>query len=448
MEGIQSIVNGCNSCNSSMLIANANNSGHNKEAQNGQNGNVLRVEPRILAIASTSTDSNVDSNVDSSSQDSSNSSNSLNSLNSSDIVHRSNRSNSGKPRKKSKTNTKSVIKSNKLCKAVSPFGHPTGLDDVRWKWRNELQNCKLSQESRNHTFKILCQNQNCCETNDNNMNNNNKKNSNSNNDNGCKYNQFEKMQKRYYIETMLCKRALKFGCPKHELIPLLIKHGYHIQHSKYSMCNGYSQLCCKELKFNKELTIKPGTNFETGSNFKSNSECTYTNSNCHLNSNFIKQRLVEVTRLSFQDVGIIRTSNTTIDAPLKIEFNPLLVSTQNTQLQAGNENSNEKMKDNINTNINMNNICILFDILRTDEAAFAKRFRPGLYQYNGSNDHDGRDKEKDKDKDKDKSTKTSKDKQMGTWVCYLYVCDLCLGTYCAMLPSARVLHCCVSICLC
>ena len=142
------------------------------------------------------------------------------------------------------------------------------------------------------------------------------------------------------INKLLSQRYLKFGCPKHDLATVLLDNGFELSNDKeYILCNNYSPMCL----------IDNGIDYDN---------------------------LFEVQKWSFPELGIGYTGRASIDAALEIVFNKVDV---------------EHQDPNIGGKIEL-----LFDILRTDEAAFVKRFRPGYYDFNGTN--------------------TSK--QMGTWVCH------------------------------
>ena len=257
---------------------------------------------------------------------------------------------------------------------ISPFGYPTSFNDKRWKWRQDLQNLKFSKESRNHVFQLLCNRL------DNNNNNNSINNNNNTNNDDTNYN---------YIENLLSKRYLKFGCPKHDLMYVLNKNGFNTDNDKYILCNNYSHLCKND---NNIINPNPIPN---------------PNNN---NNNILQ----EIKRWSFLDLGIRYTGNAAVDAPLQIDF-------------INNINKKES---------------ILFDILRTDEAAFVKRFRPGEYQYNGLKQRKPNKNiliNNNNNNNNNKNIKTNgirsvngnkfrwitKENQMGTWVKFLYVIFFC-----------------------
>ena len=299
----------------------------------------------------------------------------------------------------------------------SPFGHPNNFQDARWKWRLELQNFKTSQISQRYVYKLLCDKQQICLSKKNakivnkaktgsrkqltlsktNSNSNSNSNSNCNSRNGidCETN--------VQIMSVISQRCLKFGCPKHDLVDALLKNGYKISHSKHILCNFFSPNCCLD---------KSAVNIND-------------------------KRLVELDRWSFLDLDIRYTGNAAIDAPLSISFNNM-----------DNININNHLGTDFGFDFDFDlqdRIHVLFDILRTDEAAFVKRFRPGIYKYNGtkqrkksqfeSKQHVQNSNGNTNDVNKVKSDNgnahlytnasncktrfrwTTKENQMGTWVC-------------------------------
>ena len=425
-------------------------------------------------------------------------------------------------------------------KMSSPFGYPTGFDDVKWKWRNDLQKFKLSQVSRNYVFHLLCQNQNCLSIDINNTstthgnsttkksdnsNSNSNSNNNCSNNSGCSINinttptvlnsSFHIVQQQSHIKNLLSKRCLKFGCPKHDLVSVLLKHGINIHNADHTLCNFYSPLCLQdsnsvalqyciqsqsrvpntsvstivnrnhvhnENENNIGVVSRPplavtsssvssipsmpsiasttattstsadgiSTSFNHGDkddkrkkeeesnyNSKRNESITCSSTgittgiyrsvkpkglkiktknwgNTGLISNlssikttlkkkFVDKKFYEINCWSFSELDIKYTGNTTTDPPLTIEIGTKTI-----------ENNFQNYKK------------ILFDVLRTDEATFVKRFRPGLYEYNGVSRHTKRKSSNSNcnsnSNEKSKMSLISinsnlNQNQMGTWVC-------------------------------
>jgi len=150
--------------------------------------------------------------------------------------------------------------------------------------------------------------------------------------NVLKYANTYKTKNNNKIKTIRKSSILKFGCPLHDLKPSLVETNYECP--RFVLCNGYSPQCC---------------NLITD-----------------------KQRLIKCGEWTFQDLHITSDNISLIKTPLIIQ----LISNEN--------NKNEKNTNNTNDNNNgIISTIIPINILRTNEATFEKRFRPGSYRYDG-----------------------------------------------------------------
>jgi len=131
------------------------------------------------------------------------------------------------------------------------------------------------------------------------------------------------------------KHLLKYGCPLHDLKQSLLQHNY--QCPSVSLCNGYSNEC---------------NMFSLSKNDKSNN-----NKNDHIEYNPIMSSFVQCGEWSFSQLAITKYNISRLNTPLFIKV--------------FNKKDNKLIHE------------IPFDILRTSETTFPKRFRPGFYNYNG-----------------------------------------------------------------
>ena len=323
-----------------------------------------------------------------------------------------------------------------------PFERPKDYHDPCWKWRDYLQSLKLKDKSQEHVTNIfLSKDQGCISSADSgnwNSNSNNSGNKSCCNDsNDDKTNIFCKQ----WISHTLSKQWLKFGCPRHDLLLSLQYASFNLDApfmDNYIFCNGYSPNCRldlfdllkKESKFrikvntdkdkdkdkDKEkdkdthhtdtevdhpITTKTKTrgtgggddsDNESDSDSDSNSgsdsdsdtiDNTETNRNSNGNSNTRKveieikdnsnekdkndnkrkeKRFDELKRFSFEELGIQcpKTTHSQPTTELKI-----LLSFEY-------DCDNKIVKHSVS-----------FDILRASDDAFVKRFRPGLFKFNG-----------------------------------------------------------------
>jgi len=208
-----------------------------------------------------------------------------------------------------------------------PFSYPKSYNDKRWKWRVVLQDKVMSHD---HSIHVM---------------------------NKLKYANTYKTKTDN--KTMRKSSILKFGCPLHDLKSSLYETNYECP--PLVLCNGYSQNC---------------------------------------NNLFIdKQRLIKCGEWTFQDLHITSDNISLIKTPLIIQLISNYNMTHNCNNNYNNssdtndncaDHTNNNFNDNCNNNVQINNhnngiisTIIPINILRTNEATFEKRFRPGFYRYDG-----------------------------------------------------------------
>ena len=191
---------------------------------------------------------------------------------------------------------------------------------------------------------------------------------------------FDTSQNQWLLHK-LSKHWLKFACPKHDLMYSLSQNGFGMEKNmdKYVICNGYSPDCNQQ----------------------------------HNNNNNNNNQFVELRKWSFHDLRVEcpKITHVTPTKALEIKFS--------INSNGSNVNSNTNSNTNTNTNTNTNSLNnnnnneskILFDILRTNEDAFIKRFRPGLYKYNG----EVRRQVPAKEAGSEPYRWSQKENQLGTW---------------------------------
>ena len=236
----------------------------------------------------------------------------------------------------------------------------------------------------------------------------------------------------------LRKIALKFGCPKHDLVKVLRDSGYIItgNNNRFALCNGYSPLCAQNHPMFSYLTLQSlRNNSSNSSNSNTNVNSTQngnisngnnsTNARITVNGRCMRCSMVSnesrtdcensinnrdfafgLTRLnewSFYEMGITSDMFPKPDKPFMIDI----------EYKNG---SNEH---------------ILFDILRADDAAFVKRVRPGTYKFNNNNNVNNENinpnykqgsistliKDNINININNQKSKYKKDHKLGTWVC-------------------------------
>ena len=180
-----------------------------------------------------------------------------------------------------------------------------------------------------------------------------------------------KSENRNCIRSIIGKHITKLGCPQHDLIKSLLIAGIKIKNksilTNYSFCNGYSILC----------------------------------------PNYIKNKLKEIKKISFQELGVycpkLKNSLCTNDLKITISKNVNILN-YNTCTRNLNKNnlSGHNGKDTIKI-INKQEKeviqdIIVFDIMQASGEVFIKKFRPGLYHYDTQND--------------------TRKHRFGSWVCY------------------------------
>ena len=315
-------------------------------------------------------------------------------------------------------------KSKKASSGIATaFDCPTSLNDRQWLWRDELQRNRGKKSQLSHLSLLLQQsaiNGNNSDNNsggsDHNTNhgqkNHNHKNTTTNhpnkpaiacrsrrgsngsgngNGNGSSGNSSNGsgsggLKNVDSMEIHInCQQLLKFGCPKHDLAPALINHGYSCP--DYLICNGYSVDC---------------------------NNCNFIN----------KNNMYELKSWNFEQLGVSFRRFLSAEKPLSIEIKCNNNNSNNTIdkkdiSKATNTNSNSSLSASSSLSKKME-----FEILRTGEGVFPKKFRPGMYKFDGNlksklekqQERNNKMKSKSKKRGKNRKDKSgSNDNKLGTW---------------------------------
>ena len=183
---------------------------------------------------------------------------------------------------------------------------------------------------------------------------------------------------------------LKFGCPGHDIVPCIKESGFDTSSLGCNLlCNGYSLECHKK---------------------DNNGVCSARDS--------------LVARLENKNDSSIVVGEWSL-AQLQLKFERYNQSETTVHIDMFELIDSKRNNSNVSNNNNNNSECcqrsvfsLVLHLLRCGDATFPKRFRPGVYKYNGKGSDDSRDKEN----------------KLGTWVrfisffvsFFLFVCYVCI----------------------